>query len=383
MKDLIKILPICIVSRLLIFLAIICSYSIELKPVPARGEKGIIYDSEIKLDREAVKKAINNVFSSADAGWYSDIAETGYHLGPFSNDSPKNWVFFPLFPLLVKSLNYITASSLISALIISNFCFLFSLVVFRKLGINYGLTEGQIAFAVFLICLFPTSYFFSAALTESLFFLLTLLCWYSLENNKVISSSFFFALLAATRPTGLLIYPAYLLELIKRKKLFSLAGIFSALFALTGLFLFIWYLFYLTGEPLAFAKNQQAWGRNQSSFLDLLTYLYNNPFHLMESWDFLTLNLLISLLAIIMAIYSLFRKELAFCLYLLIPIAVSLYTGKLLSLSRFVMVLFPIYLTLPLLFRNDQLQRIIIIVSAFLLGIMSVMWGQQITAAMA
>ncbi len=354
-----------------------------MQSVPARGERGIIYDSEIKLDRETVKKAIINTFSSADAGWYSDIAESGYNLEPFTKVSPKNWVFFPFFPLLIKALNYLTASSVISGLIISNVCFLFSLVVFRKLAINYGLTESQIAFALSLICIFPTSYFFSAAITESLFFLLTLLCWYSLEKNNVIVSSFFFALLAATRPTGLLIYPAYLLELIKRKKFFTLAGIFSALFAFTGVFLFIWYLFYLTGEPLAFAKNQEAWGRNKSTFFDLMTYIYHNPFHLMQSWNFLTLNLLLSLLAIVTALYCLFRKEFSFSLFILVPLAVSLYTGTLLSLSRFVMVLFPLYLSWPLLFRNEQTQRIIIIVSAFLLGILSVMWGQQITAAMA
>lgn len=379
-KELKEVVPIYLITRILILISIVSSYCIELTPVAAKGDKGINYSSEIIVDKTKIAKALRNVFSSADAGWYADIAENGYHTGLLDVETPKNWVFFPLMPLLISLLNYFTNNSLISGLIISNLCFIFSLALFSKLAKKYELTKEQLSFAILLICVFPTSYFFSAALTESLFLFLSLCSFYFLSQDKIISSSIFFALLSATRPTGLLVFPAYFLELIRKR---SVRSSLAAIISLSGLVVYMFYLKKHVGDFFAFSKNQQAWGRNKDTILDLISNIAHNPGHLMQSWDFLLLNLLSAILGIIICFFLLRKKQYNLSLFLFLPLAVSLYTGRLLSLTRFVMALFPLYIGMALLIKNPRHQNITLIVFSFLLGIMSAMFGALITAAMA
>ena len=58
------------------------------------------YDVYISLEKAPVARVIRQEVLTADVNWYIGIAEHGYEHMPFNADLPRNWAFFPLFPLL-------------------------------------------------------------------------------------------------------------------------------------------------------------------------------------------------------------------------------------------------------------------------------------------
>jgi hypothetical protein len=50
---------------------------------------------------------IRNLWGKWDVGWYKKIAAEGYEHAPFSAETYQNWGFLPLYPLLVKALQWL------------------------------------------------------------------------------------------------------------------------------------------------------------------------------------------------------------------------------------------------------------------------------------
>lgn len=113
-----------------------------------------------------------------DSGWYWSIIERGYQT---SENGQANAAFFPLYPLLVYPLSlplravWNDAQSFYAAgILVSHVAFGFALAGVGRLGSDL---VGRPAAdrAVWLIALYPFSYFFSAAYTEALY--LALAVW--------------------------------------------------------------------------------------------------------------------------------------------------------------------------------------------------------------
>ena len=62
-----------------------------------------------------------------DSNWYIQIARDGYRFAP---DGSGSVVFFPLFPVLMRSLMVLGANPAVAGLIVSNISFLAAMVVF-------------------------------------------------------------------------------------------------------------------------------------------------------------------------------------------------------------------------------------------------------------
>lgn len=96
-----------------------------------------------------------------DGVWYLALAEHGYQ---HSIDT----AYYPLYPLLISLLAPITGSAVIAAFVISAACLLLALVLlYRLTAIELG--AGAARLTLYLLVLFPTALFFSAAYPESLF----------------------------------------------------------------------------------------------------------------------------------------------------------------------------------------------------------------------
>lgn len=367
-------------SRALIVLLLVLSSQLELQTVPAR--EGVNYESFISLESKNIRESLAKVFLSADASWYVEIARDGYHPGPLTTETPKNWTFFPLYPLLLKAIAPLFNSYLIAGLIISNSCFLLALIVLQLFMRHEKIDPATSDRAIWLCCFFPTSYFFISPLTESLFLLLSLGAFYFLRKERLIFSAVTLSLATATRPTGLMLLPAFLLELCKSKastviKLTSLA------IAPLGAMFYMLYLHTLTGSLLAFSENQAAWGRFKGSFWELTASLMLNLDRVMIGWNFLAFNAFCALLALSISYYLYRRKMFSLALFLGIPVACALATGSVLSMARFVAALFPIYLGIALMCRSIKAERLVFIIAALFLSAYCIMYGTHITAGMA
>jgi hypothetical protein len=150
-----------------------------------------------------------------------------------------------------------------------------------------------------------------------------------------------------------------------------------------GLLAFMIYLKQITGNALAFADIQLAWGHNAGMFWrPLLAYL-SDPARLSVRWDFRLLNFAAAVTALMCGVVLLKRREWAFGLYGLVSILVPLsYQASLQSLARYVMVIFPVFMVLALAGRSPRVDQIIRTVFIALLCLMSAALAVRMTLAL-
>ncbi|MEA2486872.1 MAG: hypothetical protein QOF16_526, partial [Actinomycetota bacterium] len=137
-----------------------------------------------------------------DVGWYIKIASHGY--------APTNGTaaFFPLYPGLVHALGVVFGRHwLIAAYLVSNACFLAAMVVVYKLS-EYEFSSHVARRTVLYMAVFPTSFFFLAPYSESLFLLLTVSTLFAARKKKWLTAGVLGIFAAMTRSIGVaLIFP--------------------------------------------------------------------------------------------------------------------------------------------------------------------------------
>lgn len=154
-----------------------------------------------------------------DSAWYLVIAHYGYRpdLGVYTSARDA---FFPLYPLGLRLLSGIGLQPVIAGVLFSLVAFAVALYGIHRLttlelGASGRPGAGQIArLAVYVTALAPMAFFFSAVYSESLYLALSVgLFWYARQGRWLWVGALG-ALAAATRSTGvLLLVPALMLYL--------------------------------------------------------------------------------------------------------------------------------------------------------------------------
>ncbi len=209
-----------------------------------------------------------------DCNAYERLAIYGYEGRPsgFDKGDANNWAFFPLYSILVWALNRVTGlSMLVGGSILT------SLLTVWAAIIAWPLFDKNFR-AYFLFCFFlflgPLSYYFTTLYTEALFILLTVAGFVLLKQRDYVTAGVTGALMSATRSTGLLFAAAILIAAFQNhlKDGGSVRGFFRTLWKRTDLLLavalvpigicvFAIYLWFHSGDALAFVHIQRAWGR--------------------------------------------------------------------------------------------------------------------------
>lgn len=170
-----------------------------------------------------------------DSLWYLAIANHGY-------SSKASAGFFPVYPLLMRGLSYVTGSTLVAGVVISWVAFAVSLVLLHRLT-ELELGRSAADTAVLLLALAPLSFFFTAVYTESLFLALALGATYAARRDKWLLAGMLGTLAAVTRITGVLLVVMVLLGCvwrrarpqIDRRRLWLLAAPLAFIVYLVGL----------------------------------------------------------------------------------------------------------------------------------------------------
>lgn len=235
-------------------------------------------------------------FANFDGAHYLLIARNGY--------AQYQQAFFPFYPLLIRWLSPIFFNNhLLTALIISNVSFLFGLFLFSKYlelvlhselvsesdirsRNKFGMTRNSVMWTSIFLVTFPTSFFFGMVYTEGLFFFLLVGCLYFLRKEKYLVAAIFAFFASLTRLVGLFLIIPIVLNVIKKlsnnviriNKSIPIARLLNYLITflspLLGLFVYSFYLFKTTGDPLFFLHSQWAFGANRTSNLILLPQVY-------------------------------------------------------------------------------------------------------------
>jgi Mannosyltransferase (PIG-V) len=340
--------------------------------------------------------AFTDVWARWDSVWFLRIAEHGY-----SAASGAASAFYPLYPLTVAGLgraffgHYLLAGILISLAGAFGSFLLLHRIAEERLG-----AEGARR-AVLYLAFFPFALFLQAVYSESLYLFLTLAAFAFAERRRFLSAGLVAGLALLTRPTGLALLPALaLLAWRERDRLRALGSLAVAplLFAAYPL-----YLWLAEGDPWAFLRAQRLWSRHLSpagplgGIWDGLragwagveqlasgshTHVYwtavqdTDPIRAatinLENLAFLVLFVVLTAIAWrrFGAPYGLFAA-----LSLAIPLCVPSHRWPLLSMPRFGLTIFPLFLALAVVGRRPRVHTAIVAVSSLLLGVAIVQWA--------
>ena len=304
-----------------------------------------------------------------DSGFYLQIAENGYYLDQANNLS--NTPFFPLYPLLINLLGNIFGN-LYAGLIISFISTFFACFYLYKLARTHLKKKASFR-AAFYLLIFPTAIFLSAIYTESLFMALSIASVYYARRNKWWASGIlgFFATL--TRPQGILLFPVLIFEYFEQNK-FNIKKLrFNAFWTLlipSGLFVYMYFLKLKFGSFFLFISAQNSWGRSTSfsakSIYDTFSnYFYDLFFPGTESFTYYLvkdLDLFFFLFFLVLSIIIFIKFRMSYGFYMILSLMIPLMTSSLMSINRFTLLLFPTYIYLAKISKNQVVQYSIILI---------------------
>jgi Gpi18-like mannosyltransferase len=301
------------------------------------------------------------------------VAENGYERVPFDATTVHNWAFFPLYPAVTSGIASITMGELVlTAVALSNIFFFASLVLLYKLALQLGCDKGLASRAIFYVSVFPTSYFYSVPMTESLFLLLTVGAFYAARGNHWFWASVVGALASATRLSGICLLPSLALGYWEWHRSSSKKNVLFLLLIPVGLLGFMLFLGSVTGDYTAFKDIQVAFGRSGQSgfFLQPLVDFAIHP-TIFGLWNLYPLHFASALLALSSATVLAKERSWSLALYTLLSAAIPLSGLSLASLTRYVMVIFPIFVLLARRFRSLESDVTIRVVFASMLVMMT------------
>ena len=321
-----------------------------------------------------------------DAIWYLGIADDGY-------DGGADTAFFPLYPLLVRALVWPHPSEgalLVSAYVVSLACFAGALWLLHRLA-ERELGRRVAGATVWLIAFFPAALFFSAPYSESLFLLVSVGAFYAARTDRWAWAGVLAAAAAATRSAGIvLLLPLFLLWLDSRPR--RDGDLAWLALAPLGLAAYALHLELAHGDALAFLDAQEAWYRDfagpfvgvwegADAAWDGIRQIVSgsretvyfepaagDPFSVAAINVLLFAFLVFALVAVVGTFRRLPRAYGAYALAALaLPLSFPVDPQPLMSLPRFLAVLFPLFMWLAVV--SEERGWTLPVVSAFAVGL--------------
>lgn len=322
-----------------------------------------------------------------DSGWYISIAQNGYFFNEHANSSV---VFFPLYPLLIRSLCALTRlNPVISGETISLFALIGALIVLHKL-VRIDFNRAVANRTLLFLLIFPTSFFFASVYTESLFLLLAVCGFYAARKQQWVLAGVCGFAASLTRFAGVLVVVGIAVEYLQQhefslKKIRAQAqGSIKQLLFILGGFLGIGacmaYLHFKFGNALLFFTAQRTFDRwfewpwvTLKSYLGLLLHpaLQSSELYFSRALE------LASVIGFGALVYVVFKKlRISYAVFALGAYLLPLFSNSFQSMQRYVIVLFPCFIMLALLAKQPWLDRAILVFSTFLLVCSLVLFTQ-------
>jgi hypothetical protein len=202
------------------------------------------------------------VLTSWDGRWYTQVARNGYLLVPGHQSDPA---FFPLYPILLRAGHRLGLSYASAGILISNAVLLVGLLAFYRLGRAF-LPERDAYRAAVFAAIAPMGFAFSMVYPESVVFAATAIAGLAALRGRWVACAVFAAVAALARPQGALIVlplAAAVWHAWPRLGAWSRGLAAGAVAApIAALASYPLYLGTVLGNPDAWSKAQQAWGRS-------------------------------------------------------------------------------------------------------------------------
>lgn len=217
---------------------------------------------------------------NTDAQHYINIAENWYQS---EGNDKLLLVFFPMLPIMIRLVNLLTNDSFVSALIINTIATaLASGMTYLTLTPIIG--DSKAKPAAFVALLLPGMIFMNSPMSEPLFVLFSVCCFYALQKRMLIPAGIFAALAGFTRSLGVLLAVpiaieavSYIVSLARNKKKWRLQLVFALIALAVSTFGTLGYLYInkaVSGEWLKFLEYQKSnWYQETCPFFETIRYI--------------------------------------------------------------------------------------------------------------
>jgi Mannosyltransferase (PIG-V) len=312
----------------------------------------------------------HNLFTATerqDALWFLRIGTLGYAPGDGSA------AFFPLYPLLIRIVAWLPGvGPLDAALLISNGAFYAALVLLHGLT-RMEFSEETARTSVLCLAIFPTAFFFLAPYTEAPFLLLSIAAFWFARRDRWVAAALAGALAAMTRSVGILILPALVVEAVMQWRQSGrplLPRLTAALNVADGplLYLLYWNLrFHDAWAPLHAQGN---WGRHWTFPLSTLWSGLQDANRYGTYWLIDALVVGVVVVAVVAGLRVLRPSYLTYAaLSLLLPLTDPFPPRPLMSMPRFVAVIFPAFWVIGRAVTRRRIPEPLVI------GVFAAGWG--------
>jgi mannosyltransferase PIG-V len=365
---------------------------------PASG--GLARENAHKFDEPALTHALADPLLAPlarwDSAWYLRIADSGY-----GNSVPRA-AFFPLYPLLIRGVATVLGGSngalLVAAYLVSLTAFLGALTLL------YRLTELELGRrlarpTLLLLAVFPAAVYFGAPYSESLFLLLAVGAFYAARTGRWAWAGACAGLASATRSAGLLLLlPLALIWWDSRPRRARDAAWLAL--APAGIAAYAAWLGLAEGDAFRFLDVQDAWSRELTiplagawdglvAAVDGVRQLASgsrspvyfeqaagDPFRIAAINVMLFATLVFAVVACVGVLRRLPRAYGAWvAASLVLPLTFPVTPQPLMSLPRFVAVLFPVFMWLAIVSDERRSTDVVVAVSALGLGLFTAQYA--------
>jgi len=342
---------------------------------------GYIYAIQTLDTKTGFFESFDSMWNKWDSIHYLNLAKNGYSV---SGENAKLIVFYPFYPLLVRIAAVILKNHLLSGVVVSNLCLGVGCYYLYKL-VKIDFDEETALRSVKYMLIYPFSFFFGIAYTESTFVALSIMALYYMRKNKWFLAGIcgFFA--ALTKNQGIiLIIPAVMEYVISnqvfdelRKKNFKnvlrnffAKGIYMVMIPL-GTLVYFMINEILFGSWNEFLVYQKKYFRN--SFGNVFENIKRITQSALSPEDAFRLTywipfVLSFLLVMVLIFYSIGRLRISYSAYMLVFLLISFSPSWLLSGARYILSLVPIYISLSVLAKRREVDMILTFASTLLLG---------------
>ena len=322
-------------------------------------------------------QAIYDSFVKAgDTPHYIEIAQNWYT----ASGATKNLiVFFPLYPILMKLVAAVIQNYFVSGLIVSNICAGAGACIFYEL-LKLDFDEENACLGLFLMLLFPYSFFTASVYTEGLFLLLTAGALYCMRKKFWISAAVFSFLCALTRTQGMLLAFAFAYEMLvdfSSSKKLNKKALVAVIAPLLGYFVYLlinkviygeWFMYldFQAAEPW---YNEAKWiGTNLAQHYDMALQYEGLAMYIY--WPQIIL-FFAGATALIYGLRSHVRTS--YIVYAGAYMAVTYFHGWQISGGRYMSMCLPLFIILAAV-KNKTVKYLMLAVSALFYTLLAVMW---------
>ncbi len=314
-----------------------------------------------------------DAFSRWDAWQYTRIALNGYPEG-----EPARTAFFPLFPTLIRAVAELMGRTdrpglFLASVIVANVCVLLATMALIAL-VGLDLEPDDARRSAWYLLAFPTTLFLSAGYSEALFLLLTVGAVLAVRTDHWLWAASLGLLAALTRPVGVVICVPIVIEAWLAWRATRLwrwrpaAAVVAPLVGLGGWMVFLEARFH---DPLAFLHAQAGWDRVLTLPWDAFLRFFQGRITPAPIVD-----LLFTLFGLGVALLAWRWLRPAYAGYMTVMLAVPLATGSLVSMPRFLLVMFPMYLVLAILGRRAAVHDTLLTIGMGMAGLYMVLYAQ-------